>query len=209
MTQVLREDTAVDVLIGPFLDITDAATAETGESPSVKLSKAGQALAAKNDATTPVSDADGYYNCELDATDTSTPGTLDLIVAATATALSVFKSFQVISQAAYDFLYTSGAAPVPLVARAILPQINTAFSDLEFLMIDSADNISPKTGLTVTGTRSIDGGAFAAVTGTIAEVGNGIYQIDATQADVNGAIITFRFAATGANVTFLTLKTAA
>ena len=69
MTQILRQSTAVDVLIGPFLDRTDAFTAETGESPSVKLSKNGQALAAKNDVTTPVHDADGYYNCELDATD--------------------------------------------------------------------------------------------------------------------------------------------
>ena len=37
MAQVLRQSTAVDVLIGPFLDITDGATAETGETPSVSL----------------------------------------------------------------------------------------------------------------------------------------------------------------------------
>ena len=71
MTQILRKSTAVDVLIGPFVDKTDGSTAETGESPrttavTIKLSKNGQALAAKNDVTMPVHDADGYYNCELE-----------------------------------------------------------------------------------------------------------------------------------------------
>lgn len=111
MTQVLRQSTAVDVLIGPFLDLTDGATAETGESPSVKLSKNGQALAAKSDVTTPVHDADGYYNCEFDATDTNTVGTLILTVAKSATALPVRHEFMVIEEAAYDAIYASGAAP--------------------------------------------------------------------------------------------------
>ena len=110
MTQILKQSTAVDVLIGPFLDLTDAATAETGESPSVKLSKNGQALSAKNDVTTPVSDADGYYNCELDATDTNTVGTLVLSVAKSATALPVRHEYQVIEEAIYDALYGASAA---------------------------------------------------------------------------------------------------
>jgi hypothetical protein len=110
---ILKQSTAVDVLIGPFLDTTDAATAETGESPSVKLSKNGQALAAKNDATTPVHDADGYYNCELDATDTNTVGTLVLSVAKSATALPVRHEFQVVEEAVYDSMFGSGAGGVP------------------------------------------------------------------------------------------------
>jgi len=102
MAQLLKLSTAVDVLIGPFVDITDAATAETGESPSVKLSKNGQTLAAKNDVTTPVHDADGYHNCELDATDTGTLGTLILTVAASATALPVRHEYMVITANAWD-----------------------------------------------------------------------------------------------------------
>ena len=109
MAMVLRQSTADDVLIGPFLDITDGATAETGESPAVKLSKNGQALGAKNDATTPVHDADGYHNCELDATDTNTIGTLVLTVVASANALPVRHEFQVIEQAIYDALYVLNA----------------------------------------------------------------------------------------------------
>lgn len=110
MAQTLKQSTAVDVLIGPFVDILDGATSETGESPTVKLSKNGQALGAKSDATTPVSDADGYYNCELDATDTNTVGTMILTVAASATALPIRHEFQVMEEAVYDALFASSAA---------------------------------------------------------------------------------------------------
>jgi len=106
---ILKQSTAVDVLIGPFVDKTDAATAETGESPSVKLSKAGQAMGAKNDGTTPAHDADGYYNCELDATDTNTVGTMILTVAASSGALPVRHEFQVVEEAVYDTMFKSGA----------------------------------------------------------------------------------------------------
>ena len=101
------------------------------------------------------------------------------------------------------------------IARAILPQINTAFSDIEFLFVAASDHVTPVTGATGTGvTRSIDGGAFGAGTGTLAEVGDGIYQYDASAADMNGAIITFRFTASGGTPgapddRFLTIITAA
>ena len=93
------------------------------------------------------------------------------------------------------------------VESHLIPKKNEALSDIEFLMVDGTDFATPETGLTVSGTRSIDGGAFAAVSGTIAEVGNGIYQFDAAAADMNGSIITFRFTATGAAATFITLRT--
>lgn len=107
---ILKQSTAVDVLIGPFVDSTDGYTAETGVSPAVKLSKNGQALAAKNDVTTPVHDADGYYNCELDATDTNTVGTLVLTVVGSSTSLPVRHEYQVVEEAIYDSLIGSSAA---------------------------------------------------------------------------------------------------
>mgnify|MGYP001609900072 CR=1 FL=1 len=99
------------------------------------------------------------------------------------------------------------ASAVNEIRDAILPPINTALSNIEFLMVLASDDVSPGTGLTVTGTRSIDGGAFAAVDGAIAEVANGIYQFDALAADMNGTFITFRFVAATANDTFITIKT--
>jgi len=106
----LRKSTAVDILIGPFVDDTDGKTAETGLTIDVELSKNGQALANKNDATTPVHDAagdiDGYYNCELDETDTGTVGTL-VIVCYSAGALPCRFDYQVIDQVRYDEMYGS------------------------------------------------------------------------------------------------------
>ena len=105
----LQANTAVDVLIGPFVDETDGKTAETGLTLSqgdIKLSKNGQALAQKNDDTAAVHDANGYYNCELDATDTNTEGTLTLIVHESG-ALPVRHDFMVLAQAAWISLHTA------------------------------------------------------------------------------------------------------
>jgi hypothetical protein len=103
----LRANTAVDVLIGPFIDDTDGKTAETALTLSqadIKLSKNGQALAQKNDDTSAAADANGYYNCELDTTDTNTEGTLVLIVHESG-ALPVRHDFMVLSEAAWDSKY--------------------------------------------------------------------------------------------------------
>jgi hypothetical protein len=84
------------------------------------------------------------------------------------------------------------------IRDAILPTQNSAFNNIEFLFVAASDGRTPVTGATGTAvTRSIDGGAFGSGTGTLAEVGNGIYQYDASAADMNGGIITFRFTGTG------------
>jgi len=84
------------------------------------------------------------------------------------------------------------------IARAIGIQTNTAFNDIKFLFVAASDHVTPVTGATGTAvTRSIDGGAFGAGTGTLAEIANGIYQYDASAADLNGTVIMFRFTATG------------
>jgi len=41
------------------------------------------------------------------------------------------------------------------------------------LMVDSTDHVTPKTGLTLTVTKSKNGGAFGALSGSVAEVANG------------------------------------
>ena len=86
---------------------------------------------------------------------------------------------------------------------------NATFSNFEFLMVLTSDGRTPATGLTVTGQRSIDGAAFTGVSGTIAEVSNGIYQFDAIAADTNGDLITWRFISATADDTFVTFKTVA
>ncbi len=85
---------------------------------------------------------------------------------------------------------------------------NIALSDLMVLMIDSTDDISPKTGLTPAVTISKDGAAFGAATNTPAtEVSNGYYKIDLTQAEMNADMIVVRLANAGANDTSVVIKT--
>ena len=84
------------------------------------------------------------------------------------------------------------------VKDAILPKINTALDNIEFLFVAASDHVTPVVGATgIAVARSIDGGAYSAGAGTLAEVGDGTYQYDASAADMNGGIITFRFTATG------------
>src|SRR3972149_2961453 len=70
---------------------------------------------------------------------------------------------------------------------------NTALANFMFLMVASTDHVTPKTGLTITATRSIDGAAFAACANVAAEVANGMYKISLAATDLNGDVIAFKF----------------
>lgn len=84
---------------------------------------------------------------------------------------------------------------------------NATFDDFPFQMVLTSDHVTPATGLTVTGQRSIDAGAYTNVAGTIAEISNGTYQIDLTAADTNGDTITYKFSSATADDTFITVFT--
>ncbi|MFN3075348.1 MAG: hypothetical protein ABT940_00425 [Alphaproteobacteria bacterium] len=129
---------------------------------------------------------------------------------ATANSSSLSDIYSLLSDLQSKVGVTSGI--ISDIASAVLSagiKKNTALSNFTFLMVSSSDHITPSTGLTVAATRSIDGGAFAACTnsGTIAEVGNGIYRINFSTTDLNGDVITVRFTATGADDRYLTIKT--
>lgn len=84
---------------------------------------------------------------------------------------------------------------------------NTALANFEFVMTD-ATNHNPTSGLTVTATRSIDGGALSAGTlGPVTGLSNGIYRVSFAAADLNGGVITLRAIAAGADDLFLTIIT--
>lgn len=141
----LKANTAVDVLIGPFVDSTDGNTAETGLTISqadVRLSKNGQNMAQKNDTTACVHDELGYYNCELDATDLNTEGNLVLIVHETG-ALPVRHEFNVLSEAAWDSLYVAKDTGFMDVNVKAVSEDETAADNLE----TACDNYSATRGL--------------------------------------------------------------
>ena len=84
---------------------------------------------------------------------------------------------------------------------------NVAMANFKFLMTDST-NHAPATGLTVTVTRAIDGGAFAAGTlSAVTEVAFGIYRVDFGAGDLNGDNITFRATAAASDDLLITIET--
>jgi hypothetical protein len=108
----LRQSTAVDIAIGPFVDATDGVTAETGLTISqadVRLKKNNGAWAQVNDNTSATHEENGWYEKELDATDTNTVGIL-IVAVAESGALPVWHEFQVLEEAVYDALFAASAA---------------------------------------------------------------------------------------------------
>jgi len=144
----LKANTAVDVLIGPFVDSTDGDTTETGltiAQADVRLSKNGQNMAQKSDVTSCVHDELGYYNCELDATDTNTEGSLVLVVHESG-ALTVRHEFNILSEAAWDSLYGAKDTGYMDVNVKAVSEDTTAADNLE----SACDNYSATRGLSGT-----------------------------------------------------------
>jgi len=86
---------------------------------------------------------------------------------------------------------------------------NETFSNMPINMVDATDFATPETGITVSGSRSIDGAAFAALDAgsSILEVGFGVYSVDLVAADTNGDTIIYRFTGTGCADTLVPIKT--
>lgn len=81
-------------------------------------------------------------------------------------------------------------------ANATRYQKNTASQKVLFTLVDSTDHVTRKTGITVTAQRSLDGAAFGSATGTVTEVGNGVYYLSTSTADINADDVVFRFTGT-------------
>ena len=102
----LKQSTAVDIALGPFLDATDGVThmtALTISQADVRLKKNAGNWAQKNDSTSATHEENGWYEIELDATDTNTLGILKVAVHETG-ALPVWEAFMVVPANVYDSL---------------------------------------------------------------------------------------------------------
>ena len=105
----LRQSTAVDLALGPFLDATDGVTAETGLTISqadVRLKKNAGAWAQKNDANAATHEENGWYETPLNTTDTDTLGVL-MIAVHESGALPVWHEFMVVPANVYDSLFST------------------------------------------------------------------------------------------------------
>ena len=106
----LKQSTAIEVKVGPFLDSTDGNTQETALTISqadVRLAKNAADWAQKSETTTLVHEEAGWYRCLLDTTDTDTLGILVLAIHESG-ALPVWVEFHVLAANVYDSLVGSG-----------------------------------------------------------------------------------------------------
>lgn len=137
--QELRQSTQVDVRIGPFVDVGDGFTPETG----VDVATADEAEALKhNGAATvdisglgwaAVASCDGWYDLTLTTSTTDTLGQLTIVVQDDSLCLPVFHHFVVVHQDYWDAKYT---ATGPLVAQDIQDECEDALEgeNLDHLM---------------------------------------------------------------------------
>jgi len=140
---LLKEATAVTLLIGPFIDETDGKTAETGltlTQADIRLSKNAGNMAQKNDSGSCTHDELGYYTCDLDATDTGTLGILKLMVHESG-ALPVWHEFLVVPANIYNSVVL-GTDILDCNAKEISDD-STAADNLE----SACDNYSATRGL--------------------------------------------------------------
>lgn len=127
----LKQNTAVDVIVGPFVDSTDGNTVEaalTITSAEVFLSKNGGALAVKNEATSLIYDSLGYYDCNLNTTDTNTLGRLQLMIHE-AGALPVYHEFMVVTANIYDTICSTDLLQTDLTQIGGVAQSATDLKD--------------------------------------------------------------------------------
>ncbi len=126
MTIFLKQSTAVDVVIGPFVDDTDGKTAETALTISqadCQLTKNAGAMAQKNNATAASHLGGGHYKVPFSTTDTNTLGLLRLYVNESG-ALPVWLDMMVMPANVWDSLF--GADRLQVHAAEISNDLITA-----------------------------------------------------------------------------------
>jgi hypothetical protein len=178
----LRQSTAVDIGIGPFVDATDGVTAETGLTISqadVRLKKNNGAWAQVNDNTSATHEENGWYEKELDATDTNTVGIL-LIAVHESGALPVWHEFQVLEEAVYDALFAASAVG-PLLANSDgsgLTAINLPNQTMDIVgnitgnLSGSVGSVTGAVGsVTAVSAGAINEASFATTAGSVAPLG--------------------------------------
>lgn len=109
MANWLRQSTAVDIAIGPFVDNIDGFTPETGltlAQADIRLKKNSGSWAQKNQASTATHEENGWYETSLDSTDTNTLGILVVAVNKTG-ALPAWKEYMVVPANVYDSLVSA------------------------------------------------------------------------------------------------------
>jgi hypothetical protein len=220
----IQQSTTAFPLLFLMVLTSDHVSPATGLSPTVTLSKSGGAFASPSGAVSEI--ASGWYKVAGNATDSNTLGPL-VLHATAATADPSDTVYNVVVYNPQDSVRlgltalpnaaagANGGLPtgdasgrVTIAPSQLFVKKNTNYNNFQFVMTDST-NHNPKTGLTVSGFTSKDGGGFGALTNSVSEIANGWYQVNLAAADVNGTDIALRFTATGADDLNLKITTQA
>jgi len=187
VSQVLRQSTQVIVVIGPFVDVGDGFTPETG----ITLGAADEAeiLKANTSTTTDISGAtwaaitgcDGYYALTLTTSLTDTVGPLTVMVNDDSVCLPVFARFQVIEEAAYDAMYAASADPKA--------DVNVASIDANAITATAIEADAITAAKIADG--AIDAATFAAGAINAAAIANGAIDAATFAADVDAEILSY------------------
>ena len=114
MSIFLKQSTSIDVRLGPFVDVGDGFTPETGvtiaASDEAEILKAnGAATVAMAGTFAAVTGCDGWYDYTLSTSDTDTVGELVIVMQDDSVYLPVFMRFYVVEEAVYDAMYAASA----------------------------------------------------------------------------------------------------
>lgn len=182
-------------------------TAVTGDSANItgKIDKDWAGQTAITD-TNPTETEDGYYLFDLTQAETNADA-LDIYPESSTGSVQVIGTPGTIYTVPAAFSDNPMRGTDSALLAAITIQKNSAYSNFPFEMVLTTDGRTPATGLTVTGERSIDGGAYAAVSGAITEVGSGTYKINLLAADTNGDKIIYKFSSATADDTKIAVVT--
>ena len=146
----LEQNATVTLQMGPFLDEEDGITPEdllTIEQADVRISKNGGAFGPKNEITDSDHDEAGWYQVNLDDTDTNTAGAL-MVAIHMAGALPVWREFIVLPSVIYDSLVL-GSQPLPVDATYVnsvdasemLDDIDAILTDTNELQTDDVPGL--------------------------------------------------------------------
>lgn len=176
MSRFLRQATAANLMVGPFVDDADGKTAETGLTltPALTLlSKNGSDPTAKNEGTNAVHKTNGFYLVTVDTTDTNTIGRLRLSVLGSG-ALPVWEDYVILDEAVYDALFGT-------VALALLGDIMKVSSGTGANQISLTSGVAAASVAAVGTPVALDGGT-ATIAGMLTKLAddNGGATFDAT-----------------------------
>ena len=178
----VKQSTAVDVVIGPFVDDTDGKTPETGLTISqgdCQLTKNAGSVAQKNSATAASHLGGGHYKVPLNTTDTGTLGMLRLYVNESG-ALPAWLDMMVMPANVWDSLFGADALQVDAIQIAGAA-VSTSTAQLGVNAVQA--------GGTAWGSGAITSGAFAAGAINAAAIADGAIDAGALAADAVDEIL--------------------